>query len=135
MTVNVTYSGRYGWGHPKNPIKRPYAEIVFPGPKGYLRLWALVDTGADYLQLDNYWARSIGINPASTGAPLPVTLASGGTLRCYLVKGITVEIESKRVVVDCLFASTPSATPILGRIALLAAIDVGFDVKGWMFKV
>lgn len=135
MTIHVSYTGRHGWGSPIHVAYRPYAEIRFPLHAPPVRLWALLDSGADYLQLDSYWAHQLRIDPKRQGTPLSVTLAGGGTRSYDFVRRLTVEIEGKRVVVDCLFSTGAGATPLLGRLAFLAAVDVGLDVNGWLYKL
>jgi len=60
-------------------------------------------------------------------------LDPGGTSRVTEVAGINVEIEGQNYVADCLFGS--NKTPILGRETILSAMDIGFDVYGWLLKL
>ena len=108
---------------------RPIADVVLVGPTGKRAFGCLVDTGADFLQLPAAAAGLVGIALAS-GVPHPILTAGGGRLVLTRVPNIRVEIEGRPVVVDVLFGPTASPAP-LGRQALLAAFEVGFDATAW----
>jgi predicted aspartyl protease len=135
--VSVTYDEHRAWGRPGHQHEliyrnRPFEEITIHGPMGSKRLWCLVDTGADRLQVPTSVAKLIGVN-LTRGQSKDVQLAGGGTSRVTEVAGINVEIEGQTYVADCLFGS--NKTPILGRETILSAIDIGFDVNGWLLKL
>lgn len=135
VRIPVRYHGRHGWGHPGNANNRPYAELIFPAAPRSRRLWALVDSGADYLQLPSQFAQRIGVNVSTHGKAVSMAVAGGGTVQFIRVPSVPVQIEGKLVRVDCLFSPNQAATPLLGRTAFLAAIDVGIDVNGWLYKL
>jgi predicted aspartyl protease len=135
--VSVTYDEHRAWGRPGYQRSgtyryRPFEEVTIHGPMGSKRLWCLVDTGADRLQVHTSVAKRLGIN-LTRGKIKDVQLAGGGTSRVTQVAGINVEIEGQTYVADCLFGS--NKTPILGRETILSAIDIGFDAKGWLLKL
>ena len=126
----VTYTDHRAWDPSDS---RPYGEIVVYGPKGYERIWALLDTGADDLQIEDSFAKKIGFDLSVDGYQVPAQTAGGSSINLTCIPGVKVEIEGKIVTVDCLFGS--NSTPLLGRNTILAAMDIGFDVNGWLFKI
>jgi predicted aspartyl protease len=122
--TTVAYTGNYPYVG-----NRPYADVVLHGPSGAAPTYkCLVDTGADYLQLPSAAASLAGL---AGGSPLTVSGSTGSTTMT-LMKGVTVEIEGKRVAVDVLFDPSGSSRALLGRQALLAAYDAGFNVSEWL---
>lgn len=131
--VQVTYDGRRNWGRIGHQQDyRPYEEIILHGRSGYKRIWCLVDSGADDLQVEQSFAHNIGINLRTQGNVEQVQTAGGSLIQVTRVIDLDVEIEGVKVKVDCLFGS--NSTPILGRNAFLAVLEVGFDVSGWLLK-
>lgn len=130
MSLTITYVVHHPWG-PRTGQRggtsnRPYAEVLV-GPKR-LRVWCLVDTGADELMLDTAAVARAGISCA--GAPHVTVATAGGSLTVQRVAGQPVEIEGVSITTDILFA--PRAIPLLGRNALLSAVRAGFDHLGWL---
>jgi predicted aspartyl protease len=128
--VTVKYLDRYAWMGPSTYFsRRPYSLITVHGPRAAsMDIFALMDTGADYLTLDAAVAKSLGIS--LTGAKkIAVSPAFGHKVLLSLVS-VDVTIEGNRVNVDALFGSI--GTPLVGRTAILAAIDFGIDTKGWL---
>ena len=132
MPISVPpYTDRYAWGSAKTHYSnRPYTWLRVHGSKGIQDLWALVDTGADYLMLDASVAATVGITlPAATTS---IRVAGGGTISLPKVSKVQITVEGKTVKVDALFGG--SGTPLLGRTAILPAIDFGIDGKGWLHR-
>ena len=129
MAVPVTYDGAHNFAN-----NRPYADIYCHGVAGAIakpfHVSALIDTGADYLELPNAVARQLGINLAPY--PSRQVNTAGGYLPVTVVKGFTVDIEGKLVSVTAHFFAI--STALLGLRAILAAIDVGFDTSRWLYK-
>ena len=110
-------------------VNRPYAEVLV-GPNR-LRVWCLVDSGADKIMLDSGLAGQAGVSLAGTPS-YPVTTA-GGLVTVNEVTGVSLEIEGNPITDDCLFA--PGAMPLLGRVTFLNAFKgVGLDINGWLYK-
>lgn len=131
--VQVTYDEHRNWGRfGFQQDFRPYEEVVLYGPMNHTRLWCLVDSGADDLQIHRSFASKLGINLQTQGQVEPVQTASGSVIKVTRVKNVDVEIEGRGIKVDCLFGL--NKTPILGRTAILTALDFGFDVNGWLLK-
>jgi predicted aspartyl protease len=129
--VTITFTDRYGWGGAKtNYSNRPYTWMRVHGPTGIYDLWALVDTGADYLMLDGTVANSVGIN-LSNASLIPVHSWWGGT-SLPLVPNVQITVEGKSAAVDALFGN--HGTPLLGRTAIIPAIDFGIDNIGWLYR-
>jgi len=113
---------------------RPYSNVTLLGVAGNpnVNFSALVDTGADYLQLPESAAITAGID-LSRSVPKPVHGATGTAVFIF-VTGIDFEIEGKVVVVDALFDPTNSSSALLGRQALLAAVEAGFNASEWLWE-
>ena len=131
--VNVTYDDRIAWLSRRNyTSNRPFCRIKVhrdTGP-GAIDLWGLLDTGADYLMLDKAVAHRLKID-LNNCRMIPVTLASGMSVSMPL-KTVNVTIRGKRVPVDAIFGIT--GTTLIGRTAILAAIDFGIDIDGWLYR-
>ncbi len=50
-----------------------------------------------------------------------------------LAKGLTVEVEGYLVTVDILFNPLNIGPAVLGRQALLAAVEAGFNASEWLW--
>lgn len=111
---------------------RPWADVTLdPGGKA-VTLKCLVDTGADYVQINAADASAAGISLA--GATLRTVSTVAGTAMLQLVTGVQVTIEASKVLtIDVLVDMTNSTKPpLVGRPSLLAAFDLGFDVTQWL---
>jgi len=130
--VTITFTDRYAWGGAAtNYNNRPYTWMRVHGPAGTYDLWALVDTGADYLMLETAVANSVGISLGNANT-ITVNLAGGGTTSLQLVQNVRITVEGKSANVDALFGS--HGTPLLGRTAIIPAIDFGIDNIGWLYR-
>ena|ERR1700730_5662553 len=132
--VRVTYDEHRKWGYPKNRDNRPYTEIELVGPSGSVRIWALIDTGADTIQLDENFATQVGLYPANNGTQTSVQTAGGAPVQLYELSNVEIIIEGRTIFEDCLFSAPNSNDHLLGRNTFLAAMDVGLDLRGWLFK-
>jgi predicted aspartyl protease len=133
-SLSVTYDRRIRWGTAtNNASNRPYAMIRVhdgPGPGGF-DLFGLLDTGADYLMLETRIARALGID--LRGCPREtVMLASGARARLPRAQ-VDMSMRGKRVTVDAIFGIR--GTPLIGRTAILRAIDFGIDIDGWLYRI
>jgi predicted aspartyl protease len=128
--VSITYDGAH-----KFSSNRPYADIYCHGVHGRIakpfHLAALIDTGADYLELPNTVARHLGITLSTF--PSHQVLSAGGYLPVTVVNGFSVDIEGKVVTVTAHFLGITTA--LLGLRAILSAVDVGLDTTQWFFKL
>jgi predicted aspartyl protease len=112
---------------------RPYADVVIKSKKRKTSTFkCLVDTGADYLQLPISAAKQASIS-LTAATPKDVTTVAGSTTLLF-VTGVNVEIEGCPVTVDILFDQTNSTSPLAGRQLLLAAFELGFDVRQWLWN-
>jgi hypothetical protein len=128
--TTVNYSVHFPWKRPGAPqYNRPYAEVILHGTQNSPRIWCLVDSGADYTQLNNSFANTAGLNLA-TAAVQTYQTAAGGSTTASLIPNVRLDVEGKTITDTCLFGN--NNTPILGRGTFLTAFDVGFDVNGWM---
>lgn len=109
---------------------RPHADVVLLGGNNPAYK-ALVDTGADYLQLPVAAMTNANL---SGGAPVSIRTAAGTYQTMTMVKGVTVTIEGAvTVTVDVVFHSNGNTGAFLGRQALLAAFEAGFNAKEWLW--
>ena len=113
---------------------RPYSNITLLGINGgsNVNFSALVDTGADYLQLPASAASAAGINLAS--AQSASVYGAAGSTTMDFVTGVSVEVEGKTVIVDVLFDPSNSSSALLGRQCLLAAVEAGFNSNEWLWE-
>jgi hypothetical protein len=129
--MNVTYAAHYPWnrsGSGAPATNRPYAEIVLKGPMGSPRIWCLVDSGADHIQVNRSFAKTAGI--AATGSQT-VSTAAGGTTTVDVASSVNFTVEGIATTQQCFFGN--NSVPILGRVTFLNVFaDVGFDATGWM---
>ena len=127
--TTVTYSNARAYSG-----NRPYSNVTLSGIQGNpdVNFKALVDTGADYLQLPHSAALTAGINLSS--AQSQSVRGATGTSSMLFVRGISVEVEGKSVVVDCFFDPTNSSSALLGRQCLLAAVEAGFNTTEWLWE-
>jgi predicted aspartyl protease len=111
---------------------QPLGDVLLIGPGANVSIkGVLVDTGADYLQVPAGAATSAGWSLAA-GKTVAVGTV-GGTVAMTLLPGVVVEIEGTPVTVDLLCHPSGSSKPLLGRSALRALKEVGFDISGWLW--
>lgn len=130
-SLQVTYTNAYPWNR-SNPLapqkNRPYAEVIVQGSQASPRIWCLVDSGADHIQLNRSVAGSAGIATTST---ITVSTAAGGSATLDVANSVTFSVEGRSVTGRCYFGS--NTVPILGRVSFLNAFaNVGFGTKDWM---
>jgi predicted aspartyl protease len=112
---------------------RPWADLVINPSSGKSpTLKCLVDTGADYMQINQLDAAASGMSLA-LATPTSVSTVAG-TVTLQLVHGVQVSIEgSTPKTVDVLVDMSNGTMPLLaGRQILLAAFDLGFNVTDWL---
>ena len=130
MAIQVDYDGAHGY-----VTNRPYADIYCHGVGGRVsspfHLSALIDTGADYLELPSAVASNVGISLA--GYPTRTVITAGGSASVTVVNNFSVEIEGKLVSVTAHFLT--GSTALLGLRAILAAVDIGLDTGQWLYKL
>jgi predicted aspartyl protease len=111
---------------------QPLGDVLLVGPAANVSIKGiLVDTGADYLQVPAGAATTAGWS-LSAGTLVSVGTA-GGTTTMTLLPGVSVEIEGTSVIVDLLCHPSGSSKPLLGRSALRALKEVGFDLSDWLW--
>jgi predicted aspartyl protease len=125
-TVSYTSSRRFSGN-------RPYGEVILRGPTGSTpKILALVDTGADYLQLPASAASTVGLS-LKVGRSTIVRTA-WGMASMTLLHGIDVDVEGANVNVDVLFHPSSMSRALLGRQALLRAVEAGFTKHEWLWR-
>jgi predicted aspartyl protease len=94
-------------------------------------IWALIDTGADDLQIDQATANAVNID-LSKASTVNRKVASGSTVKMLLVTKVPITVEGKKSSgVDVLIG--PKGVILLGRRAIIATIDFGMDQTGWSY--
>lgn len=111
---------------------RPHVDLILFCPAGPVQIKnALVDTGADYTQVDLGVASQAGLAPHQQGVPISLATA-GGAVSAYLMR-VTVEVLGHQVGMQVCFA--PNANPLLGRQGIFSVMDdVGFTPGDWLQK-
>ena len=113
---------------------RPYADVQLLNNSGGRgpTIKCLVDTGADYLQINVADANAVGLSLVGATSKTVSTVA--GTAKLMLVSKVDVFIEnSSLLTVDVLVDTTNSTKPQLaGRQLFLTAFDAGFGVSDWL---
>lgn len=128
----VNYATHFPWnrtGTNAPQDNRPYAEVVLRGQSASPRIWCLVDSGADTIQLNKSFANTAGIS-LTNAAQKTFQTASGGTTTVDELQNVTFDVEGKPLTATCLFGT--NTVPILGRVTFLNAFEVGFDLNGWL---
>ena len=119
---------------PLDPTRsfRAYADVVMSNPAGggtSPTVQCLVDTGADYTILPLSLATAIGIMP--TGPLVAFRTAAGTAFALPSHPAVSLIVEGYAITVPVAFPAAAAFAPILGRLELVAAFDVGFDVTSW----
>lgn len=126
-----TLPNHYPWNRPSTTApqdNRPFAEVVIHHNGQKRRVWCLVDSGADQLQVDSSFGNSLGV---PMNAPVTITMADGSSTTMYKASGMSIEVEGRPAKSDCYFAS--NNVNVLGRITFLNTFaELGFDINGWM---
>lgn len=129
---SISFDDEYLWGSKaNNSSQRPYCEVTVWRNKNPYRVWCVVDSGADRLQLDSAIAHHLGI-PLTSSTSLSVQMADGSKTSYDLVQNVDIEMEKENVSVDILFKN--AIPPLLGRTAFLKAIAVAIDNTGWLYS-
>ncbi len=91
--VSVTYKEHIPWRAQKtNYSWRPFTDVTIYGNSGkVMTFWALIDTGADHLMLDNQVAKSLGIDLTNCRR-MPVMMASANHF-CILFLGSALQLK------------------------------------------
>ena len=134
MSPPVTFYDQILWGSAATRGDyAPYAWIRVQSQTGTgtYDLWGLLDTGADYLMLEMNVAHRLGIDPHKCERE-PVIVASGQ--RASLPRAtVNMTILQKTVSVDAIFGI--HGTTLIGRTAILKAMDFGIDIDGWLYRL
>lgn len=111
---------------------RAYASVVMLNPATQQQsaaLQCLVDTGSDYTILPLAVAMEIGIKPA--GKMISFRAAGGAQYKLPSHAAVDLMIEGYSLQAEIAFSHSNNFMPILGRIELVFAFDVGFDTNNW----
>lgn len=124
---SVTYSVKKSYSG-----NRPWADVTLAPSGKAVTLKCLVDTGADYLQINALDAGAAGFSLAGA-TPVPISTAAGSAT-LQKVGAVSVSIEgSKSLTVDVLVDTTnKTKPPLAGRQLLFAAFDIGFNTSEWL---
>jgi predicted aspartyl protease len=130
MTITIDFDGQHQWKSRNNHYSnRPYSYVKIHGPSGgSMDLWAMLDTGADYLCLDNSVARRLHI-PTTGATVIWIRNAVGTRVQVPLVK-VKITMETYSADVMAVFGAF---TALAGRTAIIPAIKFGMDKDGWLY--
>ncbi|MEO6721330.1 MAG: retropepsin-like aspartic protease [Ferruginibacter sp.] len=129
MSNTVTYPNEKNFDHADN---RPYAEVLIYGNNGKKkRLFCLVDTGADDIQIHEDIATELDIDLNTEATVDTIETASGGQSQVYTVPNIKMEVEGATINEDLIFGS--NSIPLIGRRTILTAYEIGFKPTKWLF--
>lgn len=126
----------FGNAKPLTPTHnyRAYADVVMTNPAGTKKssiLQCLVDTGSDYTILPMSIAKVIGVTP--WGPPIKFRTAGGVSYTLPSHPSVDLIVEGYAIKVQVAFSSAAGFTPILGRLEMVEAFDVGLDTINWYF--
>jgi predicted aspartyl protease len=109
-------------------VQRPWLEVEFHSPPNSRRVWCLVDTGADDTVVPLGVAAILGIQYLNL--PVVQVATANGNANLYKQAGMTLDLAGAvGVVADVVFGVV--STPLLGRSALLNAVEAGFEITQW----
>ena len=113
--------------------RQPLGDLLLIGPTANISIRnVLVDTGADHLQVPAAAATAAGWL-LSSGTSVSVKTV-GGTITMTMLARLPVEIQGTPVTLDVLCHPIGSSRPLLGRSAILALSEVGFDPTDWLWQ-
>jgi predicted aspartyl protease len=129
--TTVTYAMDYPYllnppGGAPQPQAHAYLEIEVFYQNNSRRLWALVDTGADHVMVDSGVAANLGVPSGPKTYPVATT---AGTIWMQVERSLTVDLAGATIQTDVVVDGPP--TPLLGRRALLDAVEFGFGQQRW----
>jgi predicted aspartyl protease len=126
-TVTYNYSKPY-----VGPSRQPLADVTLISPSTRFSIASvLVDTGADFLQVPASAATNAGLS-LSAGTSTRVRTV-GGIVHMTLLVNVSVEVEGVSITTDVLCHPNAKSRPLLGRKALVALRNVGFDPQEWLW--
>ncbi len=91
----------------------------------------LVDTGSDYTILPMSAATAIGLTPSGPPVTFRSVVGTTYTLPSYSAVGIV--IQGYLTVGPVVFSTASGFSPIIGRLELIQAFDIGMDATNWYY--
>ena len=98
-----------------------------PGSQDVL---GLLDTGADYLTLDNKTSRWLNLDLKKC-RKIPLVSATGHR-NLYPYTDVDITIFNKRATVMAILGVP--GMPLIGRDTIWKFIDFGIDIDGWLYR-
>lgn len=131
MSQVVTYSNSKNYDKVDN---RPYAEVIVYGNNGKsTRLFCLVDTGADDIQIhEDISSNDLDIDLNIEATVDYVKTASGGSSQVFVMSNVKMDIEGKTIHEELVFGQ--NNIPIVGRRTILTAYEIGFNSSEWLYE-
>lgn len=129
MAVSFRYEalGDLGFGQ----IYRPVALVRFFSPvtEKSVKVWMIVDTGADYTILPRHFAQKLRIS-LERDCSKDITTGVGGNQTVYFYKGkLKVLIGPEERQVPLAFFDNNEVPALLGRLGFLETFDAEFLIK------
>ena len=113
---------------------RAYADVYVTDPYTGTKsatFQCLVDTGSDYTILPLSAATAIGLTPS--GPPITFRTAGGTTHSLPSHSWVDMIIEGYHIIGPVVFSDAIDFSPIVGRLELVQAFDIGMDVTEWYY--
>ena len=113
---------------------RAYADVYLTNPVTGVKsptFQCLVDTGSDYTVLPMSAATAIGITPS--GPLVTFRTVGGATHTLPSHSSSDIVIEGYLVIGPVVFSSAISFSPIVGRLELIQAFDIGMNITDWYY--
>ena len=109
-------------------VSRPVVLVALWSQKiqGWVRVVALVDTGADYTLLPHHYARHLGIR-LDRDAQVFDTMGVGGRARVYVVRHWPMQLGHWRREIPLGFVTRDDLPPLFGRHACLETFKLTLD--------
>ena len=113
---------------------RAYADVYLLDPASGAKsptFHCLVDTGSDYTILPRSAATAIGLIPS--GPSVTFRTAGGATYTLPSHTMTAIVIEGYLISGTVAFSSGSGFSPVIGRLELISAFDIGMDTREWHY--
>jgi len=113
---------------------RAYADVYLTDPSTGVKsstIQCLVDTGSDYTILPMSAATAIGLTPS--GPPVTFRTVGGATHSLPSHSWVDIVIEGYHIIGPVVFAIATGFSPIVGRLELVQAFDIGMNLTDWYY--
>ena len=136
MPVTITYNNSKGYSGAR---QLPLADMLLIGPAARFPITgALVDSGADLVQVPQSSGVAAGLLNSTGALPAGATRTTvrtvGGPVHMIRLPRVSLEVEGIPITVDVFFHPNGTSRALLGRNALVALRNVGFNTSNWLWQ-